>query len=482
MQNETAKSMKTNFIPLSERIDSYGEGAKSAVKRLSTNQKNEGAFSSAIEDALPAVAKMPEAARVMLGKEFFGLMGGAEEGGTDASALLHMMTGLKGSGLLGMQGLNIPGMNISGMGMNIPGLGLDALGLNKKQIVDEVLRELSVRAREDDGLRQEILKSLGVVESVKEPTPPVAPVVEGVERPEERREAADRAQAAPEKPAVGEPHILDEEADTLSRRTRVIEAARAYAATTILNEAALAGETAAQRISVYDDVAGDHARRKERSQAQETRRTEGAGLSAKYESGGDVAAIGWDRTGGTSYGLYQIATKTGTFDRFLGYLDSSAPEWAERLRNAGPADTGSTQGRTVDAWKSIAREEPERFASLQHDFIEKTHFQPAVERIMSSIGIDVTAGGRALEEVLWSTSVQHGAAGSTDIFIKAAGEALNSEDPYDVALIKEVYKEREKRFGSSDERVQQAVRDRFQAEEREALALLSPAERFSRSV
>lgn len=462
--------MKTNFIPLSERIDSYGDGAKSAVKRIATNKKDGGAFTSAIKEALPAVGKLPEAAKVMLGKEFFGVMGGAEEGGADPTALLHMMTGLKGGGLLGMQGINIPGME------------MDGFSLTKKQIVEDVLRELSVRAREDEGLRREILKSLGVEESVKEPTPPTAPVVEPVEKKAERPEAAEKTQSTAEGAKPHEPRQIDEDADTLSRRTRVIEAARAYAATTLLNEAAAAGETAAKRVSVYDDVVGDHARRFERAAAPEVKETREAGLSAKFESGGDVAAIGWDRTGGTSYGLYQIATKTGTFDRFMEYLDTAAPEWAERLRNAGPADTGSTQGKAVDEWRSIAREEPERFSSMQHEFIEKTHFQPAVERIMASIGIDVTAGGRALEEVLWSTSVQHGAAGSTDIFIKAAGEALNSEEPYDVALIKEVYKEREKRFGSSDERVQQAVRDRFQAEEREALALLSPAERFSRSV
>ncbi len=60
-------------------------------------------------------------------------------------------------------------------------------------------------------------------------------------------------------------------------------------------------------------------------------------LSAKFESGSaGVAAIGYDRVGGTSYGKYQIASKPGTMDRFLSYLDKNAPAWAERLRSAGP--------------------------------------------------------------------------------------------------------------------------------------------------
>ena len=48
-------------------------------------------------------------------------------------------------------------------------------------------------------------------------------------------------------------------------------------------------------------------------------------LSAKFESGTEgVAAIGYDRVGGTSYGKYQIASKPGTMDRFLR-------SWTRRL-------------------------------------------------------------------------------------------------------------------------------------------------------
>ena len=65
-------------------------------------------------------------------------------------------------------------------------------------------------------------------------------------------------------------------------------------------------------------------------------------LSARFESGGDgIAAIGYDRTGGTSYGKYQIASRVGSMKSFLNFLDGEAPDIAQRLRKAGPADSGS---------------------------------------------------------------------------------------------------------------------------------------------
>lgn len=68
-------------------------------------------------------------------------------------------------------------------------------------------------------------------------------------------------------------------------------------------------------------------------------------LSARYESGSrGAAAVGYDRNGGTSYGTYQISSRQGTFARFLAFLDGEEPALADRLRRAGPADTGGTRG------------------------------------------------------------------------------------------------------------------------------------------
>ena len=206
-------------------------------------------------------------------------------------------------------------------------------------------------------------------------------------------------------------------------------------------------------------------------------------LSARFESGGEAGAVGYDRVGGTSYGSYQISSRAGTFDRFLDYLDQAAPDIAGRLRQAGPANTGGRTGAMPDAWKAVAAEDSERFARLQHDFIAKTHYLPALRKIADRTGVDLSARHQALAQVLWSTAVQHGASGSARIF-SAAMQALGgmAQGPdFERGLIREVYALRADRFGSSNTRVQQAVRDRFAREMGAALSMLDGASMLDHS-
>lgn len=197
-------------------------------------------------------------------------------------------------------------------------------------------------------------------------------------------------------------------------------------------------------------------------------------LAARFESGNNPAAIGWDRTGGTSYGIYQIASRTGAFDEFLAFLDDRAPDMAQALRGAGKADTGSTSGAMPEAWKSLSAEHPERFKELQNQFIATNHFRPAADKVRELTGLDVRGLGTALSEVLFSTAVQHGATGSANIFAKAAKRAGSVGDKdFAKKWITEIYADRGKRFGSSSERVQSSVQSRLRREMREALSLLT---------
>jgi len=199
-------------------------------------------------------------------------------------------------------------------------------------------------------------------------------------------------------------------------------------------------------------------------------------LSARYESGASgPGAIGYDRSGGTSYGTFQIASRPGTMDRFISFLKKESPEWAERLSQAGPADTGGKTGRMPKVWRDIAAEDPERFEAIQRKFIEETHYRPALERIRKETGIDVEEGSRALQEVLWSVAVQHGPAGASRIFREAAesGSARDQQTAQgEEALISGVYSARSERFGSSSARVRAAVTERFRKEQAMALAWL----------
>lgn len=204
-------------------------------------------------------------------------------------------------------------------------------------------------------------------------------------------------------------------------------------------------------------------------------------LSSLFESGKDgVAAIGYDKVGGTSYGAYQIASNTGTMNEFLKYLDKQAPEYARELRAAGPANTGSRKGAMPDAWKGIAERDPEGFRALQHGFIEQKHYGVAAAKLAEQ-GIDASKLSPVMREVLFSTAVQHGAGGAARIISRAVGQdapglmqPMPGTDPkqLEAQVIKKIYGIRETQFGSSSTRVREAVASRLNSEMNLALNML----------
>lgn len=215
---------------------------------------------------------------------------------------------------------------------------------------------------------------------------------------------------------------------------------------------------------------------------------EGLGaIAARFESGEKgIAAIGFDRTGGTSYGKFQISSRAGTMNRFLTFLTERDPAMAERLRRAGPANTGSTLGAMPAEWARIAKESPERFEKLQTEFIRKDHYQPAREKILEQTGVDIESAKPALREALFSTAVQHGASGAARIFNQAIDKflakpgaqtaaplgATGGAKAFEQALVSEVYSKRQNQFGGSTEAVRASVRGRLKQEKDLVLAML----------
>lgn len=204
-------------------------------------------------------------------------------------------------------------------------------------------------------------------------------------------------------------------------------------------------------------------------------------LSAQYESNNTIDCIGYDRMGGTSYGQFQIASRTGTMEAFFKFLDGAAPDIAAKLRSAGPANTGGKTGRMPVVWKEIAAKYPDRFEALQHEFIRSTSYAPAAKSIQLTTGVDVTKRSYALREVLWSTAVQHGPGGAERIFSRAVetAEATATSQDFDKEVIEEVYRIRGKQFHKHTKRIRQAVQSRFQDEKSMALALLDGRSRPS---
>ncbi|MFT4302231.1 MAG: hypothetical protein QM579_10820 [Desulfovibrio sp.] len=230
-------------------------------------------------------------------------------------------------------------------------------------------------------------------------------------------------------------------------------------------------------LSVSDFI---HSRTQGQSKPRQTRSKASAEdmemgkLSAQFESGRDgVAAVGYDRNGGTSYGKYQVSSRAGSLGDFLDFLDNEAPDLSKRLRASGPGNTGGRKGAMPDTWRAIASEQPERFEDLQEAYVRESHYKPAVEAIAQRTSLDADKLSTAMREVIWSTAVQHGPTGAARIFARADDMSGSPNDPgYERKLISNVYKVRSGQFGSSTSEVQAAVQNRFRQERTLALNLL----------
>ena len=189
-------------------------------------------------------------------------------------------------------------------------------------------------------------------------------------------------------------------------------------------------------------------------------------LSAHYESGKrGSAAIGYDRTGGTSYGKFQIASNTGTFKTFVNWCKSQGPigqEVAQRLMAAGNPNTGSTKGPVPDVWRQLVAEG--KIQKLEYEFIKHSHYDAALNKIEDPQLKELIERSKTLKDVLWSTAVQHGAGGASRIFNQAWKPCIKIVD-----FLKSVYAIRGTKFGSSSASVQASVKNRFKDELSKAL-------------
>ena len=199
------------------------------------------------------------------------------------------------------------------------------------------------------------------------------------------------------------------------------------------------------------------------------------GLSARYESNGNPGAVGHDGTGGYSYGSYQIATKTGTMNNYLTFLQPYDPSAYSALQAAGGI-AGATSGSSAFqmAWQNLATTDS-NFVKSQHDFIQTTHYDVAAKNIKNQSGIDINTKSLAVQDVVWSTAVQGGP--NTAVFKVLQNLPSNVSDS---VIINKIYDERGavnsngslKYFSKSSQNIQNSVKNRFVNERQQALAML----------
>lgn len=194
----------------------------------------------------------------------------------------------------------------------------------------------------------------------------------------------------------------------------------------------------------------------EENETEEAEKKETLGkLSEKRESGGKgpgtvnaykdangnyVLNIPDDK-GGFSYGVWQIASKTGSMDAFMNLLKKDYPDYYNVLTAAGGVE-GAKAGTNefIDAWQDLARKNPVGFRQAQYEFIYDTHYLKRINFVYKNYSmLDIDNRNPIIKDVIWSMSVQH--VGTERIITNALKDqplALLSDE----MIIKMLYEER----------------------------------------
>lgn len=185
--------------------------------------------------------------------------------------------------------------------------------------------------------------------------------------------------------------------------------------------------------------------------------------SEKYEAGpGDETTVssGKGDRGGVSYGRFQLSSKTGTcadFVKRMGYT-----------QYFGFAEPGSAKFSAL--WKKAPEYYP-NFGKDQHEFIRLTHYQPQID-LLKKNGIDLSSKGPAVQDAIWSTSVQFG--GGTSLIVKAlSNKSVDKMSEVDIVSAIQDYKiaNNSTLFKSSSPAVRESTLNRAKSEKSDLIKL-----------
>ena len=205
-------------------------------------------------------------------------------------------------------------------------------------------------------------------------------------------------------------------------------------------------------------------------------------LSERYESRGNPAIIGWDSTGGWSYGKYQLASNTGAMNEFHAWLARSHPDLESQLAAAGgPSAARAGTDAYKTAWTQVMGTDAGGAAQSEYAGLE--YFVPVQRSFNSRFGLDITQRSITVQQAAFSTSVQHGAGGANGVWRRALEglgyppNDITTTQPTDAAIVRAVYSERRaenggRYFPSSTQAVRNSVVNRFHNEEADALRSL----------
>lgn len=190
-------------------------------------------------------------------------------------------------------------------------------------------------------------------------------------------------------------------------------------------------------------------------------------VSAKYEVGGwnpGRVSSGSGDYGGISYGIPQFSTTTGSADDFASYLKQASPEMGSYFDGKKAGTEAFSQ-----AWKTVSEKYGDSFGNLQTKYAYDHYVAPLAKKAKEKTGVDYTSSP-ALMELLYSTAIQFGGG---SLGLSALGNV--SPDMSERDIINASYDNKianyKNYFKSSSANVQESVKNRFQKEREDVLAL-----------
>jgi hypothetical protein len=182
-------------------------------------------------------------------------------------------------------------------------------------------------------------------------------------------------------------------------------------------------------------------------------------LAADYEARGkgpEFISSGAGRhnlpdPGGRSYGPYQIKSRNSQPGpeptRLEEFMAGEGAPWASNFSGLA-ADSPEFRAE----WRKIGLAQPQAFKAAQREFILRTHYRPQARKILREAGVDVNTMSYAVQDVVFSVSVQHGP--NTSVVVDAIKLAINihGKEYGDEDLISSIYAIRIKRYGNDKPR------------------------------
>lgn len=127
-----------------------------------------------------------------------------------------------------------------------------------------------------------------------------------------------------------------------------------------------------------------------------TRQFETGKYGERAKFGVETISTGKHDKGGISYGEHQLASKTGTMAEFL--KSKEGREFASAFGKTRPGTPAFNK-----AYSHLAAQRGEEFANAQHQYLDRTHYQPVLKR-MTKMGFDTN--DPRLQEAGWGGGIQ----------------------------------------------------------------------------